>query len=278
MLQEKPIFSIVIPTLNEETYLPRLLEDLAKQTFHSFEVIIVDAESEDETQKKAKNFKKKFQKFRFLTTTKRNVSYQKNTGGLAAEGQYIIFMDADNQIPQNFLQKLEEKIKDPKPDIFTCWSKADSKHTSEISIAALFNFILEASKLIQKPQGFGACIGCQREKFRSCGGFNPKISFAEDVDFIARCYKKKFRYHIFREPQYIVSLRRFRTNGKIKVFHQYIKLHLKRIFGKKIESQEYQMGGNIFKNDQILETLKNDPQLLKKLKKILKAIHHLQLP
>ena len=56
-LMKKPFFSIIIPTLNEEKYLPHLLADLAKQTFQDFEVIVIDGQSTDQTVPKTKLFK-----------------------------------------------------------------------------------------------------------------------------------------------------------------------------------------------------------------------------
>jgi len=53
----KPFFSIVIPTLNEEKCLPRLLDDLTQQKEKDFEVIVIDGRSDDQTVKKAKNLK-----------------------------------------------------------------------------------------------------------------------------------------------------------------------------------------------------------------------------
>jgi len=55
----KPFFSIVIPTLNEEKYLPNLLNDLTKQKEKDFEIIVVDGKSEDRTIDIAIKYKKK---------------------------------------------------------------------------------------------------------------------------------------------------------------------------------------------------------------------------
>ena len=60
-MSQRPFFSIIIPSLNEEKYLPLLLEDLSQQTFKSFEVIIIDGKSEDKTIELAKTFNKKLQ-------------------------------------------------------------------------------------------------------------------------------------------------------------------------------------------------------------------------
>ena len=57
-MTKKPFFSIIIPALNEEKYLPLLLSDLAKQTMRDFEVVVVDGKSEVKTVVTAKSFAK----------------------------------------------------------------------------------------------------------------------------------------------------------------------------------------------------------------------------
>jgi len=89
-----PFFSIVIPTLNEECYLPNLLCDLSRQTCRDFEVIVVDANSEDQTNYQAQQFKERFDAFTFLASTKRNVSHQRNLGADRAVADWLIFLDA----------------------------------------------------------------------------------------------------------------------------------------------------------------------------------------
>lgn len=79
----KPFFSVIIPTLNEEKYLPHLLGDLSKQSNKEFETIIIDGKSEDLTQKKALSFSKELS-MKLIESRKRNVSVQKNLGGKAA--------------------------------------------------------------------------------------------------------------------------------------------------------------------------------------------------
>jgi len=87
----KPFFTIVIPTLNEENYLPRLLEDLSNQTFpkEQFEVIHVDGDSDDKTVALAKSFNKKIS-IKSIVIKKRNVSTQRNKGAQMhqANGSY----------------------------------------------------------------------------------------------------------------------------------------------------------------------------------------------
>ena len=98
-----PYFSIVIPSLNEEKYLPLLLEDLANQSFTDFEVIHIDAGSVDKTVEKAGEFSQKLS-FKTLVSKKKNVSHQRNMGIEHAVGTWILFMDADNRLPNHFLE------------------------------------------------------------------------------------------------------------------------------------------------------------------------------
>src|SRR3990170_5565992 len=111
-----PFFSIIIPTLNEERYLPHLLEDLSKQTFKDFEAIIVDGHSNDATVAQALKFKGKLPELSILQSKERNVSFQRNLGGEKAEGSWLIFMDADNRVPEYFLEGVKYKIAFTKSD------------------------------------------------------------------------------------------------------------------------------------------------------------------
>ena len=69
MDQLGPFFSVIIPCLNEEKYLPKLLKDLQGQIDRNFEVIVVDGKSEDRTVEVAKKFE-----CSVLEADKRNVS------------------------------------------------------------------------------------------------------------------------------------------------------------------------------------------------------------
>ena len=93
----KPFFSIIIPTLNEEHFLPLLLSDLERQKDKNFEIIIIDGASVDKTREIAKEFSKRLS-LTIHEVNKHNVSFQRNIGAKKAKGAYIIFLDADSCI------------------------------------------------------------------------------------------------------------------------------------------------------------------------------------
>ena len=66
-------FSVIVPTLNEEDYLPKLLTDLCKQHNKNFEVIIVDGDSDDKTNLVCEQFRSKMP-IHFYNVKKRNLS------------------------------------------------------------------------------------------------------------------------------------------------------------------------------------------------------------
>ena len=86
----KPFFSVIIPTLNEEKYLPNLLDDLTKQKEENFEIIIVDGKSEDRTIDVAMKYKNKYL-IKTVVSQKRNLCYQRNFGAKNSVGEYLVF-------------------------------------------------------------------------------------------------------------------------------------------------------------------------------------------
>jgi len=238
-------FSIVIPTLNEEGFLPKLLTDLSKQDYRGFEVIVVDAKSKDKTLLKAREFQKKLPSLIILQSSRANVSLQRNMGAKKAKGKWIIFMDADNRIPRFFLTGVRYRTIKDNPDVFTCWCKTEEKGSEDKAIEVFLNLSLETLKLIDYPAALGALIGIKSKSFGKIGGFDVKTMFAEDGDFIREAFKKGFKFSVFRDPYYIYSFRRYKKVGKMKTLRNYVRLNLKKLIKLKIKhSKEYPMGGS----------------------------------
>lgn len=239
-----PFFSIVIPCLNEEKFLPLLLKDLAGQTIKDFEVIVVDGRSKDKTVEKAKKLAKLLPSLKILTSKIRNVSVQRNMGAEAAKGTYLLFNDADNRLPKHYLEGIKYHQSVKPTDMFTAWCLPDSKRNSDKVIATYINLLTETGLLLGTPGAFGAMIGCRRKIFGKIGGFNPEVGFAEDTEFIRVGYRKGYSFAIIREPRYVYSLRRFRKIGKLKLIQKYAILNLKYITNQKVDQKkEYPMGG-----------------------------------
>lgn len=243
-MKNEPFFSIVIPCLNEEKSLPLLLKDLAAQTLQDFEVIVVDGNSKDNTVEYAKKLSKSLPSLTVLSSKIRNVSVQRNLGGEAGKGKYLLFNDADNRLPKHFLEGVKYHLGVKQCDLFTTWILPDSKRRSDKVIATYLNLLTETGLLVGTPGALGAMIGCLRKYFGKIGGFNPEVGFAEDTEFVRRGYKKGYSFSVIREPRYVYSLRRFRKIGTLKLLQRYAVLNLKIMTNQKVDQKkEYPMGG-----------------------------------
>ncbi|HOX96539.1 MAG TPA: glycosyltransferase [Candidatus Woesebacteria bacterium] len=243
-MNKVPFFSIIIPCLNEEKDLPVLLKDLSQQTLQDFEVIVVDGESKDKTVTKAKGFDKKLPSLTILTSKIRNVSVQRNMGGEAGRGKYLVFNDADNRLPKHFLEGVKYHL-DVKPaDMFTTWCLPDSKRQADKTIATYLNLLIETGQLVGLPGALGAMIGCLKTKFGKYTRFDPNIGFAEDAEFVREGHRNGCSFSVFREPRYVYSLRRFRKMGTLRFIQKHAVLYTKLLTNQKIDQKkEYPMGG-----------------------------------
>lgn len=211
----KPFFSIVIPTLNEEKYLPELLKDLSKQSFSQFEVIIVDGNSEDTTLEKVKKFSDKLS-LSIVSTDVRNVSHQRNLGGKKATAHWILFMDADDRLPSHFLEGIKYQLaKQKKTDIFTTLLEVKETKRMYKAVERAMNFGLILIRLLDKPGAYGALIGCKKAVLKKVQ-FDEKVKFTEDGQFVNNSYQAGFVFSLFREPRYFYSMRRLKAEGTLK--------------------------------------------------------------
>lgn len=109
------MLSIIICTLNEELYLPKLLDSLAQQRAASkFEVLIIDGGSTDNTATVAREYKAFVTAYpiRFIAFNERGIARQRNHGATLARGHRLLFLDADVVLPKDFLQKAMRQIID----------------------------------------------------------------------------------------------------------------------------------------------------------------------
>lgn len=275
--KSKPQFTIVVPTLNEEKYLPNLLGDLSSQTLKDFELIIVDGNSEDKTVKLAKGFQRRLKNLKIISTPKRNVSYQRNMGSQKARADWIIFMDADNRLPEYFLEGVSYKIKLTRPELFTCWVKVEGKLKSDEGIARALNIGAELAKAASTPGAVGAMIGITKDGFTKVGGFDEKMGFAEDWDLVKRCFAKGLSFKIFRDPKYTYSLRQLERGGRLRSLRRLANVYLKYLSGVSIDQKkEYPMGGKYTKSEiNFFDKLKENLRRLSKKPKFLRQIRSL---
>lgn len=243
----KPFFSIVIPTLNEERYLPFILTDLVKQKQKNFEVIIVDGTSEDKTCLIAKSFSQSYP-VRIVTVEKRNVSYQRNTGAQNAQGNFVIFFDADARISPAFTKKLDQFVRRHKGLVFIPAIVPDEMNSQTKVVFNFANFIVELSQGIGRPFSSGGSMVFEKNFFLLIGGFSEKVFMSEDHQIIQEAFKYGVHARFMRDIKVKMSMRRMRKEGRAKLYYKYLLTAAQYLIKGKIDKKtiEYQMGGHFY--------------------------------
>lgn len=262
-------FSIIIPTLNEEKNIGKVLSDLTRQEYKNFEVIVVDALSEDKTIDSINHYKDKLQ-LQILTSKKRNVCVQRNKGAKKATGLYLIFVDADCRIYKDYLSTVYKTIKRKKAVFLTTYQEPDIRKPVDLFLTQLANYTLEILSLINFQMAPESNFIIKSNLFHEVGGFDEDVVFAEAHDLSLRLWKKKkVKVHIIKKSFIKCSFRRFRKDGHWPIIYKYSFGILHIIFLGKITDSKfnYPMGGNYF------EDIKNPPKnILDDFKRAIKKV------
>lgn len=244
----RPLFSVIIPTLNEEKFLPNLLFSLSKQTDKNFEVIVVDGSSKDKTIMVARQFAKKLPHLLVKVVKKPSLPLQRNAGAAEAQGKWLVFVDADSILLPYFIDRAAEFIKTHNPKVFTTWFAPDSTNPKDAVYTLFANIYTEATVIFKKPLTPGPLTIVHQTAFDFVGGYDVEHEFNEDADFGLRLFKSGAPIYILREALCIWSLRRFRKEGTLKVINQYILGVLPIVFlNRSIKRMPgYVMGGQMY--------------------------------
>ena len=110
-----PFFSIIIPTFNQCNLLKKALQSVFKQNFKSYEIIVIDNHSTDNTYKVIKSFKKKiiYSKIKNFGS----IGKSRNIGIKKSHGKWLAFLDSDDTWSDNKLQKIYKIINNNKAQV-----------------------------------------------------------------------------------------------------------------------------------------------------------------
>ena len=102
------LISVVVPVYNVEDYIEECLESIEKQSFSSYEVILVDDGSKDSSVRIAQGYVDRLNNWKLVHKENGGLSSARNAGIAEAMGEYICFVDSDDFLAQDYLQKLYE--------------------------------------------------------------------------------------------------------------------------------------------------------------------------
>lgn len=103
---EQPKISIIIPVYNAEAYLPICLDTIFKQTYPHFEVLAINDGSTDYSLKRLKEYAAQDARLQVFDQDQQGPAAARNVGLDHATGDYITFIDADDYVKGNYLERL----------------------------------------------------------------------------------------------------------------------------------------------------------------------------
>ncbi|UOX32761.1 glycosyltransferase [Flavobacterium sediminilitoris] len=193
-----PIISVIIPLYNKSKSISNTLNSVLRQSFSDFEIIIINDGSTDNSVDIIK--KKNDERIKIINQKNKGVSFARNIGIEKSNGDYILFLDADDYLYPNHIEQLMFLINKKKHlKVFTSLIEVETKNGifngnysikkknddySEIDFfeSSLKKTILTISNSIFK-----------KEIFETIGNFNTNYSNGEDTDLFIRI---GFKYRI----------------------------------------------------------------------------------
>lgn len=119
-ITDKRLISVIVPVYNVQDYLPQCLDSISNQTYGNIEVIIVNDGSTDESGAIAKAYCDKDDRFTYIAQKNQGLSAARNTGIDNAKGEYLAFVDSDDWLGEDYLEKLYNAIIMQNSDMAVC--------------------------------------------------------------------------------------------------------------------------------------------------------------
>jgi len=199
-------YSIVLPAYNEESHLPGTLASVhaaMKMVPEPGEIIVVDNNSSDRTAEVARA-----NGARVVFEPINQISRARNAGAAAAQGAWLVFLDADTLLPSGLLVRAIENLREGKI------AGGGSLMEMDVPLAPRLQRIVDLWSWAGRRYQWaaGSFVYCTKEGFDAVGGFSLKVYAAEEI-FFSIAYKKWARrrgrtFRIIESPRVVTSARK----------------------------------------------------------------------
>ena len=197
-------FSIIIPVYNRPQEIDELLESLCQQTLKDFEVVVVEDGSREKCDLVCDKYRDRLSvSYHFKPNSGPGPS--RNYGAERSQGEYLIILDSDVIVPENYLAIVKEELDREPCDAF---GGPDRAHPSFTPIQKAINYAMTSffttggirggKRKMDKfyPRSFN--LGIKKSVYEALGGFAP-MRYGEDIDLSTRIFKNGYSCRLFPE-------------------------------------------------------------------------------
>lgn len=221
------LISVIVPIYNVEKYLPTCLDSLLAQTYPNFELICVNDDSPDGSQAILEQYAQKDSRVRVFRKENGGVSKARNFGLEQARGTYISFVDSDDFVVPQYLERLLEEMERTKAELVVCGFRSVTNPKME-----------QAQKEpVEKEEsirctldtymygGTGSCSQCihvlYRRKLLEQIRFREDLSIGEDTLFFLQAFLRAKWFVYLPEKLYLYRVREDSSYKKAFTMRQY---------------------------------------------------------
>ena len=181
--------SIIVPVYNVEKYIDQCMESICTQTYKRIEIVIVCDESTDDSSVKCRSWADKDQRIRLILNHQRKgLGAARNIGLRSATGRYIVYVDSDDWIKKDYIEKLYCAIKKTQANYVASvgfYEIKEGNHTSENVTLPAGEYSSDWDRMIvllkEAPAVWKKIY--DREWLISNGLFQPELFHYEDWGF-----------------------------------------------------------------------------------------------
>ena len=198
------LFSIIIPVYNRPQEVDELLESLCQQTVDDFEVVVVEDGSSEKCDGICEKYKNRLA-LSYHYKPNSGPGPSRNYGAERSQGEYLIILDSDVIVPENYLETIKEELDHDSCDAF---GGPDRAHESFTPIQKAINYAMTSffttggirggKQKMDKfyPRSFN--LGIRKTVYEALGGFAP-MRYGEDIDLSTRIFKDGYSCRLFPE-------------------------------------------------------------------------------
>jgi glycosyltransferase involved in cell wall biosynthesis len=243
-----PKVSVIIITYNRAHLLGAAMTSVLNQTFQDFELIVVDDASQDNTADVVRSFRD--DRIRYIRhDTNKRVAGARNTGLQNSMGEYIAFLDDDDEWLPEKLQRQVDLLDSCSPvvgGVYTGFIQVDrSTGKTLMRIVPSKRGIIFEDMFIENCIGTASVVLLRKKCFAKIGLFDENISYGEDYDMWLRISREfQFEYIIDSLLKYYVHDNKLSTNYEAmirgmetiyKKYEQFFALDKKRYSSRYLE-------------------------------------------
>jgi glycosyltransferase involved in cell wall biosynthesis len=220
-----PKVSVIIPTYNRARFVVKAIDSVLRQSFQDCEILVIDDGSTDDTREVLSVYS---ERIRYIYQKNSGVSSARNTGILQAKGEWISFLDSDDEWTENYLlTQMAQVSKVPQAvahitngvtilpggernSLFVETSFADRFKTREFLVLQK-----PLRTIVKHASWFLPALTVRRDVLLEAGLFDVHLSIAEDIDVVARVARRgpiaicrNELVHVFRREESTINLMR----------------------------------------------------------------------